>query len=78
MADVDNPTRIETGAPFVEILRAQQTGATSTYTSRFANVIAAQVSVEGTNTMTWTRSGRTITVTGTNNDWVNIVIYGQK
>lgn len=76
MAAVDNVTRFEHGDPSKEVVRAQLTGATSTFVSKFGTVISAQVDVEGTNTMTWTRSGSTITITGTNDDWVNITVYG--
>ena len=79
MADVDNIVRLETGAPWIELLRAKLTGSTSTYTTiKFGNVITAQVDVEGTNGVTWTRSGKTITFTGTNDEDVQIRIIGQK
>ena len=77
MAEVDNISIKEGGVPGIEAARAQQTGTTSTYTPRLVgNIKAVVINVEGTNTLTWTRSGRTITVTGTNDDWVNIVIFG--
>ena len=77
MAEVDNISIKEGGVPGIEAVRAQLTGTTSTYTPRLVgNVKNVNISVEGTNTMTWTRSGRTITITGTNDDWVNITING--
>jgi len=77
MAVTDNTTKAEVkGLPGVEIVRTQLTGATSTYVAKFGTVQAVLVNVEGTNSLTWTRSGTTITLTGTNNDWVNIVIFG--
>ncbi len=79
MATVDNINEIEIKPPGLEVVRAQLTGGTSTYTAVYlANVDAAHVSVEGTNAMTWTRTGNVITITGTGDDWVNITLYGQK
>lgn len=76
MAVVDNVTKLEFHNPAIEVVRAQLTGATSTFVSKFGTVVSAQVDVEGTNATTWTRSGSTITVTGTNDDWVNIIVFG--
>ena len=82
MAIVDNITQHPGVGPGVQRFRCQLTGATSTIDEAIhkfgGSLDCVEISVEGTNTMTWTRSGRTITVTGTNDDWVNIVIYGQK
>lgn len=79
MAEVDNIIQVEVAPPGLEIARCLLTGATSTYTSkRFANVVAAFVSVEGTNTMTWTRSTNVVTITGTNNDAVNVILVGTR
>ena len=79
MAEVDNIVRLETGAPYEEVARAQLTGATSTYSSvKFGNVISYMVTVEGTNSMTYTTSGKVITITGTNDDFVNIKLVGNK
>ena len=78
MASVDNMTEVSIpGVQGTEILRAQQTGTTSTYVSRkYKKFRSVNVSVEGTNTMTYTWTGATITITGTNDDWVNIVATG--
>ena len=79
MAVVDNIVRLETGPTSEEILRAKLTGSTSTYTSvKFGNVLAAFVSVEGTNGATFTRSGKVLTITGTNDDDINIRLVGNK
>jgi len=78
MAVVDNITRKEiTGLLGIEVVRAQLTGATSTFVSKFGTVVAVGINVEGTNGATWTRSGSTITITGTNDDWVNIFVFGR-
>ena len=79
MAEVDNITMVEVAPLGLEIARCQLTGATSTYTSkRFANVTSFQVQVEGTNTCTITRSTITLTITGTNDDWVNVILTGTR
>lgn len=79
MADVDNVVRLETGDPHTESLKASLTGATSTYTSfKLAELINAQVTVRGTNSMTFTVSDRTLTITGTNDDVVDINLVGKK
>jgi len=79
MAAVDNVTMVEGGPAGLEVSRVQLTGSTATYISKkFNTVIAFTYSVEGTNTCTATRSGRTITFTGTNDDWVNVFIAGLK
>ncbi len=83
MAVVDNIVRDELAFAHtlnVHSFRCQLTGATSTITSSehlFGSKISTCViSVEGTNSMTWTRSGTTITVTGTNDDYINVIITG--
>ena len=79
MAVVDNIVRVEGAPAGQEVLKAELTGATSTYTSiKFNTVIAFHVTVRGTNSATTTISGRTLTITGTNNDVVDITIYGLK
>lgn len=79
MADVDNIVRLETGDPHTESLRASLTGSTSTYTSaKFATNINVHVTVRGTNSATYTISGNTITITGTNDDVVDITMTGLK
>ena len=77
MATVDNIVRFEPGIVGTEVVRAQLTGASSTFVSRLGTVTAAHVDVEGTNSCTWTRSGRTITLTGTEDDYVDITCYGR-
>lgn len=77
MAVVDGVVRFQPGLVGVEIVRAALTGASSTFVSKFGTVNACHVDVEGTNTCTWTRSGRTITLTGTEDDYVNITVYGR-
>ena len=56
------------------------TGATSTFGqathSMNTTLYGVQFSWEGTNTLTWTRSGTTITLTGTNNDRVYFDVWG--
>lgn len=65
----------------VRSFRCQLTGATSTITSgehRFGiSINTCVISVEGTNTITWTRSGTTITVTGTNDNYINVIVTGR-
>ncbi|MHA1827945.1 MAG: hypothetical protein ACTSX6_04775 [Candidatus Heimdallarchaeaceae archaeon] len=79
MASVDNISKWETGVPYEESVRAQLTGSTSTYvTQKFSTIHSVIVTVEGTNSMTYTWSGKTVTITGTNDDWVNIRITGWK
>ena len=79
MAAVDGVVNIEGGPAGLELLKADLTGATSTYVSKkFNTLIFASVNVRGTNTMTYTISGITITITGTNNDTVDIAIAGLK
>ena len=76
MADVDNITEFQTNIPVLQLVRAQLTGSTSTFTSKFGTIKGCMVLPEGTNGATYTVSGNTITITGTNNDWVNIFIWG--
>jgi len=79
MAEVDNIDVFETGDPHIEEVRAQLTGSTSTYTLQKINTIRRLiVTVEGTNSLTYTFSGSTITLTGTNDDRVNISVVGEK
>ena len=79
MATVDNITVFATGTPSLELVRCQLTGTTSTYVTRkFSNVAGYVLEVEGTNATTSTRSTKTITITGTNDDWVNIILWGNK
>ena len=79
MAEVDNIDVFETGDPHVEEVRAQLTGSTSTYTlQKMTTIRRILVSVEGTNSLTFTFSGATVTLTGTNDDRVNLSIVGEK
>ncbi len=79
MASVDNIAESDVNVPGREVVRAQLTGGTSTYASRrFSTVKSFQATVEGTNATTFTRSGITITITGTNDDWVNLELFGEK
>jgi len=78
MAAVDNVTKVEFPIPNMEVVKAQLTATgTSTYVSRFGTIYTCHVNVRGTNTTTKTVSGRTVTITGTNDDWVDIIITGK-
>jgi hypothetical protein len=78
LAAIDNVVEKEIKGVFgLKVLRGQLTGATSTYKSTFGKVFAVIAQVEGTNSFTWTRSGVTITMTGTNDDYVNLAIFGE-
>lgn len=76
MAAVTEVSRLAPGIPGLEIVRATLTGATSTFVSKFGTVIASLVKAEGTNACTWTISDRTLTITGTNADYVDIIVAG--
>ncbi len=79
MTDVDNVDVFETGSPQEERARAQLTSGTSEYkTQKINRIVSLIMTVEGTNTMTYTFSGTTITILGTNDDIVNISIVGEK
>ena len=79
MAEVDNIDVFETGVPAEERVRVQLTGSSSTYTlQKITTVRSLILSVEGTNSMTFTFSGSVITITGTNDDRVNISVVGEK
>ncbi len=63
------------------VFRCALTGTSSTITSaihKMSQLDVALLDVRGTNTMTYTVSGTTITVTGTNDDILDVVIYGKK
>lgn len=81
MAEVDN-VRLKrpTGSVGMVVGNCQLTGATSTLgqaTHQFNNTIfAAILRVRGTAAMTNTISGTTITITGTNGNVVDFVIWG--
>lgn len=81
MADVDNINKKEiSGLRGFHFVRAQLTGATSTYTSPFgASTKGVIVQEEGTNgaTYTWSTTTGVITITGTNNDWVNMMMWAE-
>lgn len=77
MASVDNIVHASSEDPGSEVVRVQLTGATSTYISeRFNTLQFVSVVAEGTNGATFTWSGSTVTIIGTNNDYVNIIIHG--
>jgi len=77
MASVDNITRKElTGNLGFEIVRCQATGATSTFVSKFGTIVICSVADETDYDCTWSVSGRTITVTCTNDDYLNIIVVG--
>ena len=78
MASVDNI--IEFALPpslGIQMVRVQLTGASSTFVTRFTKTDGFIATVEGTNTTTYARSSNTITITGTNDDYVNFIIWGQ-
>lgn len=79
MAIVDNIVRKEiTGVSGMEVLRCMATGATSSFTSKFGNVTAFVVYDETTGgTATTSISGNTLTITATNDDYLDIVIFGR-
>jgi len=76
MAVVDNVTRIEQTNPKLEVVRALLTGASSTFVSDFGTIQGVIVVAEGTNGATFTWTGSTVTITGTNNDAVTIMVWG--
>ncbi len=79
MADVDNIDLFETGTPGEEKVRAQLTSGTSTFKpQKIGTIRSIVVTVEGTNTTTYTWTGNTVTILGTNDDWVNIIVTGSK
>tara|TARA_R100001244_G_scaffold34657_1_gene32006 strand:+ start:179 stop:415 length:237 start_codon:yes stop_codon:yes gene_type:complete len=77
MASVDNIVHASSEDPGSEVVRVQLTGATSTYISeRFNTLQFVSAVAEGTNATTFTWTGSTLTITGTNDDYVNILIHG--
>ena len=76
MAATDNTVVNELAPPGSYECRTQLTGASSTHIIRLSDTKGFVFSVEGTNATTCTRSGNTITITGTNDDWVNIRAWG--
>ena len=79
MATVSAISWFETGEPSIEVVRATLSGATSTYVVRkFGRIQSVLVTVEGTNAMTYTWTTKTITITGTSSDEVNIMVTGCK
>jgi len=77
MAVVDNVTTYESENPYEEIVRAALTGTTSTFvTKQFSRIHSVSVIVEGTNATTFTWATKTVTITGTNDDYVQIKIIG--
>ena len=80
MATVDAIVKFETGVPFMESVRCDLTATgTSTYiTRKFARIHSVFVVAEGTNGATYTWAIKTVTITGTADDHVNIIIIGYK
>lgn len=79
MAVVDGIVEASLGIPGVQVLRADLTGATSTWTSKFgAKIQSIQISVRSTNAMTYAVNSTTgvVTITGTNDDTVDILAFG--
>ncbi|MCX6822073.1 MAG: hypothetical protein NTW30_04835 [Candidatus Aenigmarchaeota archaeon] len=78
MTVVDHITRIQHNFPNMELVRAQLTATgTSTFVSKFGTILMCIVQKEGTNTTTYTWSTRTVTITGTDDDFVDIMIIGK-
>jgi len=83
MAEVDTVTYDELGYPSTNVrsFRALLTGASSTITSKThkfgSSLNKVIITHEGTNTMTYTVSGTTVTITGTNNDVIHCEITGR-
>lgn len=82
MAVVDNIVKKEiTSIHGLTVMTAKLTGATSTITSvehELSSLDCVNINVRDTNTMTYTVSGTTVTITGTNNDDIDCVIFGKK
>ena len=82
IAVVDNITYDELSPKGVAMFRCQLTATgVSTITKahhKFGRVLGAVISAEGTNGATWTISTTTISVTGTNDDYVNVIVWGVK
>lgn len=76
MASVDNITKQEICQPGEVKVRAQLTGASSTYVIPLSRVRGHILVAEGANGATATISGVTLTITGTNDDWVDIIAWG--
>jgi len=77
MAVVDNVNKFPQTNPSLEMVRAQLTGASSTFETKFATIQSVLVQEEDANGATYTWTGRTITITGTDDDWVTIIIAGK-
>jgi len=76
MAITDNTVVNELAPPGSYECRTQLTGTTSTHVIRLSDTKGFVATVEGTNTTTFNRTGNTITITGTNDDWVNLRGWG--
>jgi len=76
MAITDNTTEIDQTNPTMEVVRTQLTGSSSTYVSKLSTIWGVLLAVEGTNGATYTWSSKTVTIAGTDNDWVTMVIWG--
>jgi len=73
MAVIDN-TDVNWIAPGMLTVRGQLTGASSTYVVPAGKIRSVFLLAEGTNGATYTWTSSTITITGTNNDWVDILV----
>ena len=77
MAAVDGVERKEIqGNLGMEIVRCRATGATSTFVSRFGTIVSVQVTDETDYDCLTSWSGSTITITCTNDDYLNLLIIG--
>ncbi|MBW6469628.1 MAG: hypothetical protein K0A90_00220 [Methanosarcinaceae archaeon] len=80
MAVIDNIVKKEvTGVLGMVVLKAKLTGTTSTITTvehGLSEIFSAIIVARGINGATYTISGTTITVTGTNNDDIECIIFG--
>jgi len=78
MAVVDNVTRKEiTGNLGMEVVRCQATGATSTFVSKFGTIFSVQCTDETDYDCLVSWSGSEITITCTDKDYLNLVIFGR-
>jgi len=70
--------KVITGVFGMEVVRGQVTAATTgTYVSKFGTILAVVISNETTNnTIKASWSSSTVTITATQNDYVDFVIFG--
>lgn len=79
MAAVDNVIEANIGIPGLQVVKAQLTGTTSTWLSKFGTkTVAVVVTVDGTNATTFAMHATTkvVTITGTDDDYVYIIAAG--